>query len=64
MDVVKIEVGLATAGGSFTGLAFRFHLRDGSTAMFALPEEGASQLATLIQERLAAMRKQRSSGGG
>jgi hypothetical protein len=64
MDVVKIDVGLATAEGSFTGLAFRFHLRDGSTALFALPEAGASQLAALIQERLAAMKKQRSPQQG
>jgi hypothetical protein len=60
IDVVKIDIGLATAQGSLTGLAFRLHLRDGSTVLFALPEEPASQLAAHIQERLGVMRNQRT----
>jgi hypothetical protein len=69
IEVLDIDIGIASQGvgsrlpyqGVVSGLAFRFHLRDGSTVVFALPENVASQFAKRIEQRLGEIRGSRSS---
>lgn len=61
LDIVNIQTGLASQGDR-SGVAVRFHLRDGSTLVCVLEESLATGFAKDLQERLAALRKQPSSG--
>ena len=51
LDVVDIEIGFASQG-EISGLAFRFHLRDGGKMVFALPDDQAMSFAVSIFRRL------------
>jgi hypothetical protein len=52
LDVFDIEIGFASQG-EVSGLAFRFHLRDGTTMIFALTDGQATSLAVSLLHRLA-----------
>jgi hypothetical protein len=51
LDVVDIEIGHASQA-QISGLAFRFHLRDGTKMTFALPDDQAMSFAVSIFRRL------------
>ncbi len=51
LDILDIQIGLASQG-EVSGLAFRLHLRDGSSLLFALSDHQARLLAKGIVDRL------------
>jgi hypothetical protein len=51
LDILDIQIGIASQGET-SGLAFRLHLRDGQSLLFALTDHQARLLAKGIVDRL------------